>query len=83
MTPELTQQLEGLITQTWDTVHDPNLLVCRVPKTELLNGGSQRVLNLLDRVTTRPIQSLVLVTSDEILFGFSNRSSQTPPPDET
>lgn len=74
MTPELTQQLEGLIIQTWDIAHDPNLLVCRVPKTELRNGATtHRILNLLDRVATQPDESLVLVTSEEVLFGFSNR----------
>jgi len=79
MTPESTQQLKKLITQTWDIAHDPHLLVCAVPKTELHDETSQRVLNLLRRVTTRPDQSLVLVTADTILFGFADHPPRTAP----
>ena len=72
MTLESTQQLEALITQVWETAHDPNLLVCHVPKAELQDGASERVLNLLRRVAAQPDQSLVLVTSEAIFFGFTN-----------
>jgi len=75
MTPESIQHLEGLITQVWATAHDPKLLVCLVPKTELQNGSSEKVVNLLRRVAAQPEQSLVLVTADAVLFGFANRLS--------
>jgi putative ABC transport system ATP-binding protein len=54
-------------------VHDPALIVCDEPTSNLDHDTGQAVMHMLRDVARRPDRAIVVVTHDPRIFGFADR----------
>ena len=55
-------------------VHEPRLLVCDEPTAALDAQSGQTVMGLLRKVAVQPGRAVIIVTHDNRIFGFGDRS---------
>jgi putative ABC transport system ATP-binding protein len=54
-------------------VHEPKLIVCDEPTSNLDHSTGQHMMELLRQVARRPDRALIVVTHDPRIFGFADR----------
>ncbi|MDT8068365.1 MAG: ABC transporter ATP-binding protein [Terriglobia bacterium] len=54
-------------------VHEPKLIVCDEPTSNLDHSTGQRMMELLRQLARRPDRALIVVTHDPRIFGFADR----------
>lgn len=54
-------------------VHEPRLIVCDEPTSNLDHAAGRQVMEILRRAAQAPGRALVVVTHDERIFGFADR----------
>lgn len=57
-------------------VHDPSLLVCDEPTAALDHESGQTVMNLLREAAVRPDRAVIVVTHDNRVFHFADRTAR-------
>ncbi len=76
MTQECIDYIEQLLSLEFAVARDPNLIMCRVPAIDLNLENSQKILHMLREAQSRPERSLVLITPEFVIFGYTNRRNE-------